>query len=109
MQKQMSSAEFEKDLVAKLSGEMDKSQLSSVSRAIAASGNNSYIIDWRWKGTPAFWDIVRVNYQVPVKEFKAEHFLNDSQFEEIRIIRKGIPVPKFLEIETIIRNSRRQF
>lgn len=102
------NAAFEKTFMDKISHEMDKTQLTSMSRSLAALGNNGYIIDWRWKGTPAFWDLIQVNYQVPYKEFNAEQFLKDNQFDEIRIIRKGIPVPKFFEIEAIVNNSRRQ-
>lgn len=88
---------------------MDKTQLTAMSKSLAALGNNSYIIDWRWKGTPAFWDLIQVQYQVPFKEFNAEQFLRNNHFDEIRILRKGIPVPKFFEIEAIVRNTRRQF
>lgn len=100
-------ADFEKSFMDKVSHEMDKTQLASMSRSLAALGNSSYIIDWRWKGTPAFWDMIRVHYQVPVKEFNAEQFLKNSIYDEIRILRKGIPVPRFFEIEAIVNNSRR--
>ncbi len=105
----LETAELEKVLVSQLSNEMDKSQLSSLTKSIAGLSNSAYLIDWRWVGTPAFWDLVRVNYQVPIKEFNAADFLGNSRFDELRIIRKGTPVPRFYEIEALVRNSRRQF
>lgn len=105
----LETAELEKALVSQLSNEMDKSQLSSLTKSIAGLSNSAYLIDWRWVGTPAFWDLVRVNYQVPIKEFNAADFLGNSRFDELRIIRKGTPVPRFYEIEALVRNSRRQF
>lgn len=104
----LETAELEKTLMSQLSNELDKSQLSSLTKAIAGLSNNAYLIDWRWLGTPVFWDVVRVNYQVPIKEFNAADFLGNSRFDELRILRKGIPVPRFYEIEAVVRNSKRQ-
>jgi hypothetical protein len=100
-------ANFEKDFMNSVSHEMDKTQLAGMSKKLAALGNGNYIIDWRWKGTPAFWDILTVRYQIPIKEFTPEKFLKNDIFDEIRILRKGIPVPKFFEIEALVNNSRR--
>ena len=100
---------FEKQLVEKLAHEMDKSQLSSMTKSIASSGNLAFLIDWTWKGTPAFWDIVNLVYQVPVSEFNAASFLKNDIINELRIIRKGIPNPNIFQIEATIRNSHRGF
>jgi hypothetical protein len=109
MEKVISNADFEKMLVSQLSGQVEKTQLSSLSKSIAmGDGLNGYIMDWRWRGTPAFWDLVKVNFQIPIKEFNADSFFNNDRLSEINVVRKGIPVPKFFEIEATIRNSHRQ-
>jgi hypothetical protein len=107
MEKTLSTAEFEKAFVAELADQFDKKQLSAMSRSVASLGNLSKIIDWRWVGQPGFWDLIQVNYQVPVKEFKPESFFENDRFAEIRVIRKGIPFPRFFEVQATIRNSNR--
>jgi hypothetical protein len=109
MEKTISTAEFEKTFVAQLADQFDKKQLSAMSRSVASLGNLAQIIDWRWVGQPGFWDLIHVNYQVPIKEFKPENFFGNDRFAEIRVIRKGIPFPRFFEIEATIRNSQRAF
>ena len=110
MEKAISSADFEKMLMEQLTGQMDKTQLSSLTKSIASfHGQSAYLIDWHWLGTPAFWDLVKLNYQVPVADFKIDTFLGNNKAAEFRIIRKGIPYPRFYEIEVLVRNSQRQF
>ena len=105
----MSSAEFEKAFVSQLADQLDKKQLSTMSRQVASLGHHTAIIDWSWVGQPSFWDLVKVRYQFPVKEFKVQDFLDNDRFSEIRVIRKGIPFPRFFEVEAIVRNSNRAF
>lgn len=105
---QMSTPDFEKMLLEQVSNEMDPKQLSTLTRSLS-SLQSSYLIDWSWLGTPRFWDLVNLKYQVPVKEFQFESFIGSDLVSELRIFRKGIPVPKFYEVEVLIRNSKRQF
>jgi hypothetical protein len=110
MENSMSTADFEKALITTLTADnFDKKQLSVLSKSVASLGNSAYIIDWRWKGRPGFLDLIKVNYQVPVAEFKADQFFKSNAAREFRIIWKGIPVPRFVEIEAIVRNSNQEF
>ena len=110
MENSMSTADFEKALITTLTADnFDKKQLSVLSKSVASLGNSAFIIDWRWKGRPGFLDSIKVNYQVPIEQFKAEQFLRLNIAREYRIIIKGTPVPRFVDIEAIVRNSNQEF
>lgn len=104
----MPTADFEKMLLEQVSKEMDPQHLSALTRSISRL-QASYLIDWSWLGTPRFWDLVKLNYQIPVNEFRFESLIGSDLVSEIRIFRKGIPVPVFYDVEVLVRNSKRQF
>lgn len=103
-------AEVEKQLMAHLSAaNLSKDHLKHVSGSIAQSyAAGLRIVDWWIYGIPAFERIV-VQGQLPVEEARAfQELIANQQFKEIRIFRKGIPVPDFFQVDLTIEKISEQ-
>jgi|SRR5215831_11479689 len=97
-------AEIEKELMSHLSSaNLSKEHLASVSKSIASTYNAGLrIVDWWIYGIPAFEKIV-IQAQLPVGESNVLNGLMENEsFKEILILRKGIPIPDFFQINLTV-------
>ncbi|MGI8952640.1 MAG: hypothetical protein ACR2FN_13780 [Chitinophagaceae bacterium] len=105
-----SYAETEKQLMSGLSAaNLSKEHLASISKSIAASYNSGLqIVDWWIYGIPAFERVV-IQAQLPAKEVSAlQGLVENEKIKEILILRKGIPVPDFFQVQLTIDKINEQ-
>ena len=103
-------AEVEKQLHAHLStANLSKEQLSQVSGTISKSyAAGLRIVDWWIYGIPAFERIV-VQGQIPLTGAGAiQELAANKLIKEIRLFRKGIPVPDFFQVDLTIEKITEQ-
>ena len=103
-------AEVEKQLHTHLSAaNLSNEHLSHVSGSIAKTyAAGLRIVDWWIYGIPAFERIV-VQGQLPVAAAGAfQELIANRLFKEIRIFRKGIPVPDFFQVDLTIEKISEQ-
>jgi len=103
-------AEVEQQLMTHLSAaNLSKDHLSQVSGTISQSyAAGLRIVDWWIYGIPAFERIV-VQGQIPLTGIGAfQELVANRLFKEIRIFRKGIPVPDFFQVDLTIEKITEQ-
>lgn len=103
-------AEVENQLMAHLSAaNLSKEHLSQVSGSISKSyAAGLRIVDWWIYGIPAFERIV-VQAQLPLTGAGAlQELFANKLFKEIRMFRKGIPVPDFFQVDLTIEKISEQ-
>ncbi|THU38283.1 hypothetical protein FAM09_16535 [Niastella caeni] len=103
-------AEVEKQLMAHLSAaNLSKEHLSHVSGSISKTyAAGLRIVDWWIYGIPAFERIV-VQGQLPIEAAGTfQELIANKMFKEIRIFRKGIPVPHFFQVDLTIEKITEQ-
>lgn len=106
MEKGTKNAEMEKDLMDRLSkSNLDKEQLSGISKSIAASHKAGLkLIDWWVFGVPPFEKYV-IESQLPFdKGDIIQKLIKDSVYSEILLLKKGIPVPDFFNVRLTLEN-----
>ena len=103
-------AEVEKQLLSHLSAaNLSVDHLSQVSGTISKSyAAGLRIVDWWIYGIPAFERIV-VQGQLPLAAAGALQELTANKLiKEIRMFRKGIPVPDFFQVDLTIEKITEQ-
>ena len=98
------NADLEKELMSHLSAtNLDKEQLSSISKSIAASkASGLRLVDWWIIGIPAFERVI-IQTHLPINEFEAiGRLVQNERFKGIDVWRKGIPKPDFFQINLTI-------
>ena len=98
------NADLEKELMSHLSAtNLDKEQLSSISKSIAASkASGLRLVDWWIIGIPAFERVI-IQTHLPINEFETiGRLIQNERFKGIDVWRKGIPKPDFFQINLTI-------
>jgi len=109
MAKVTKSPDIERDLMARLSkSNLDKAQLSGISKSIAASNKAGLkLIDWWVFGVPPFEKYV-IESQLPFDRSEViQNLIKENTFSEILLLKKGIPVPDFFNVRLTFENKGR--